>query len=137
MLQTAKSRNLREITICPDAIVGGPVSEVALWEWRDLDCFMFELWTLCSIILKIIHEEERGGLDLEDLVLELTGRGIIDLVGPNCTPFPSLPHQPTMKSPASDYCHNQILGKLSLTVCAKKFITSLINQKQRKSIYLI
>ena len=71
--------------------------------WRDLDRFSLQLWTLRSIILKIVREEERGGLDLEDLVPELTGRGTIDLVEPNCMPSPSLPHQPIVKSPTSDY----------------------------------
>ena len=32
-------------------------------------------------------------------------------------------------------CHDQILGKLSLPIFAKKFVTSLINQRSEKDIY--
>jgi hypothetical protein len=83
-LQTLKSKNLRQITIHPDATLANPIGETVHREWQDLDHLLVRFWTSHSIRPKIKYELREGGNDLRDLVPsllpELTKRGLVDLV---------------------------------------------------------
>ena len=75
-LQTAKSKNLRQITIYPIPASGEPVHQ----EWLDLDSLLAQLWTSRSVLPKIVFPERfgMGGLAhlAPTLFPKLTSRGV-------------------------------------------------------------
>ena len=83
-LQTAESKNLQSITICPDDNVPESVWEPVRQEWRDLDQLLVQFWTSHSIRPQVVYVARKGGKDLRtdapNLLPELTRRGLVDLV---------------------------------------------------------
>ena len=83
-LQTAESRNLRQITLHSHAFIEVPFPEKSLQGWQDLDRFLVQLWILRSVRLKITFKKGREGRDLGGLASmllpELTCGGAVDLV---------------------------------------------------------
>lgn len=86
-LETAKSPNLRQVTITISSFVAfvDPVEEEMCREWQDLDRLLIQLWTLRSISPKIRYEKRDRGNDLGELgpslLPELTSRGAVSVFG--------------------------------------------------------
>ena len=86
-LRTAKSTNLRQITIliCTffmSAMLREPASELTR-EWQDLDHLLVQLWTTRSIrlVFTYVTREKTGPRVLvSNLLPELVKRGLIDVV---------------------------------------------------------
>ena len=82
VLQTVKSKNLRQITISQDAGLhdAASVGEELFPEWQDLDHLLVQFWTSHSIRPKLVD----GKKHLKDLTPtlfpELTRRGLLDIV---------------------------------------------------------
>jgi len=83
-LQTAESKNIRDITISlfypfPETIRGAVCQE-----WEDLDRVLVQFWTSYSIRPQVMYAGRQGVKDLRDdvpsLLPELTRRGLVDLV---------------------------------------------------------
>ena len=83
-LQTAKSTNLRQITILPPFKIGAWAEERFHQDWKDLDLLLLQFWTSHSIRPEIEYVGKEAGCELGELVPrllpELTSRGIVDLV---------------------------------------------------------
>ena len=92
-LQTAESKNLRQITLHSHAFIEIPFPETFLRGWRDLDRFLLQLWTLRSVrskiaIMKGLEGRDLGGL-ASMLLPGLASRGAVDLVESDRTFFSS------------------------------------------------
>ena len=83
-LQTARSRNLRQIIIHIPATFRRSIDETARLEWQDLDHLLVRLWTTCSIRPVFTYEMKGEGTGPEaqvpELLPELMSRGVIDVV---------------------------------------------------------
>ena len=83
-LQTARSKNLQQITIhffspLPH-IFPGPINETTRWEWQDLDHLLVRLWTTFSIRLVFVYTQKKeggtgSGVPVPKLLPELASRG--------------------------------------------------------------
>ena len=82
-LRTAKSKNLRRITIHPHITFINPIGETDRQGWRELDCFLVQSWTSHSI-RPIVKFTRMGSYDpgkvLSGLLPGLTSRGFVDVV---------------------------------------------------------
>ena len=83
-LQTARSKNLRQITVhffspLPH-IFPGPINETTRLEWQDLDHLLVRLWTTSSIHPVFAYVQKKGegtgsGVPVPKLLPELASRG--------------------------------------------------------------
>lgn len=82
-LQTAKSENLRQITLFSSIDPRRESDETARPEWQNLDHLLVQLWTTRSIRPALTYQK---GWETSDFVVpsevlpELTRRGILDLI---------------------------------------------------------
>ena len=86
-LRTAKSKNLRQITIhlatrLMFTMLRGPVGEITRQEWQDLDHLLVQLWTTRSI-RPVFTFGDRGtdsGALVSLLLPELVSKGVVNVV---------------------------------------------------------
>ena len=77
-LQTARSKNLGQITIHFPCFFINLINETTPLEWQELDHLLVQLWTRCSIRPVLTHENGQGtdpALVVAKLLPELTSRG--------------------------------------------------------------
>ncbi|KAF9780889.1 hypothetical protein BJ322DRAFT_1082254 [Thelephora terrestris] len=89
-LRTAKSTNLRKITItvASSATLVDPIGETVYREWQDLDHLLDQLWTSRLICPSVVYDENRvtsglGGLVLS-LLPRLASKGVVNGLGGYC-----------------------------------------------------
>ena len=70
-LQTARSKNLRQITIHIPAIFLRSVDETTRLEWQDFDHLLVRLWTTRSIRPVFTYEKKGAGTGPGELVPKL------------------------------------------------------------------
>ena len=79
-LQTAKSKNLQQITIYQEAewLLEIPGAEEPLSEWQHLDRILVQFWTSHSIRPQLFDPGNHLGDFIPNLFPGLTGRGLLD-----------------------------------------------------------
>ena len=71
MIKTAKSSNLRSISIRLHSVRPPSVGATVYSEWQDLDHLLVELWISRSIPPKVKYNQRMGGINGEEYVASL------------------------------------------------------------------
>ena len=83
-LKTAESECLQQIIIYVSSSIINTVQAAVHHEWEDLDHLLVQLWTSRSVRSKLKYTKPPGYDDVvawvRDLLPELMGRGVVDLV---------------------------------------------------------
>jgi hypothetical protein len=86
-LETTKTKNLRQITVCPLLDFEGPIGETILQEWQGLDRLLVDLWTSRSVRPRVAParyvkwaREDSPEEVLASLLPGLSSRGAVDAV---------------------------------------------------------
>ena len=86
-LQTVKSKNLQDITTYLNSTLQATIGEEVHLEWQNLDQLLVQFWNTYLICPHVVNVVRNGGKDIRDcvlsLLLELTKRGLVNLVGIN------------------------------------------------------